>query len=410
MAPVSLPGLVPYASRPCRPVSRGAFPIALRIWLSSAGVAATEVARMLRENPDATDVRIYGTNISRHAPALSVCDVSEVEPHRVSNAAYAEFALDFCRRHAIDVLIPPRRLDALAPYADAFAALGTKLMCSPAPAVSVLTSKSGTYEAARAIGVPVPPWWIVSDGDALRAAAREIADEGGIACIKPAGEFSAFGFRILDDTPLRITDLLAPARPVASLGAVADALDHAVEQGERVPEFIVMPYLDDPEVSIDCLSAPGGAMVTCVARSKDGRYRHLLDAPALTDIARRLVSHFRLAYLSNVQLRHWHGRPMLLEANPRASAGIFQTAFAGVNLPWAAVRLLLTGDPGRLEPPRLGGRIAVTETVMDLTPARPPVKQLAQPPLQQLAQPTAQLLAAAQSPVQSLAPPVSAGA
>ncbi|MFD7896735.1 ATP-grasp domain-containing protein [Streptomyces sp. NPDC059743] len=351
------------------PCPRGAFPIALRIWLSSAGVAATEVARMLRENPDATDVRIYGSNISRHAPALAACDVSEVEPHRVSNAAYAEFALDFCRRHAIDVLIPPRRLDALAPYADAFAADGTKLMCSPAAAVSTLTSKSLTYEAAQAIGVPVPPWWIVSDGEQLRAAARQIADAGSIACIKPAGEFSAFGFRILDDEPLRMKDLLAPARPVASVGAVADALDRAADQGEKVPEFIVMPYLDDPEVSIDCLSAPGGDMVTCVARSKDGRYRHLLDAPALTAIAQRLVSHFRLAYLSNVQLRHWHGRPILLEANPRASAGIFQTAFAGVNLPWAAVRLLLTGDPGRLAPLRLGGRVAVTESVMAVGPS-----------------------------------------
>lgn len=46
------------------PCPRGASPIALRIWLSSAGVAATEVARMLRENPDATDVLVYGTNVS----------------------------------------------------------------------------------------------------------------------------------------------------------------------------------------------------------------------------------------------------------------------------------------------------------------------------------------------------------
>ncbi|MFE4170516.1 ATP-grasp domain-containing protein [Streptomyces sp. NPDC056909] len=385
------------------PCPRGASPIALRIWLSSAGVAATEVARMLRENPDATDVLVYGTNVSRHAPALAACDVSEVEPHRVSNAAYAEFALDFCRRHSIDVLIPPRRLDALAPFADAFAAVGTKLMCSPAAAVDTLTSKSLTYEAAQAIGVPVPPWWIVSDGEQLRAAARQITEAGSTACIKPAGEFSAFGFRILDDEPLRMKDLLAPARPVASVGAVADALDRAADQGEKVPEFIVMPYLDDPEVSIDCLSAPGGDMVTCVARSKDGRYRHLLDAPALTAIAQRLVSHFQLAYLSNVQLRHWHGRPILLEANPRASAGIFQTAFAGVNLPWAAVRLLLTGDPGRLEPPRLGGRIAVTETVMAITPHRPvtPHQPVVPPELMTLPEPVTQS--------EPLASPVPAG-
>ncbi|MGP3951776.1 ATP-grasp domain-containing protein [Streptomyces sp. 7N604] len=355
------------------PCGEGSLPLAIRIWLSSAGAATTQVIRMLRENPDAAEVHVYGTNISPLAPALAACDVSEVEPHRVSNEAYAEFALDFCRRHAIDVLIPPRRLDALAPHAEAFAQAGTRLMCSPAAAVGVLTNKARTYEVARAAGVPVPPWLVVSDGDGLRSAAREITEGGGTACIKPAGEYSAFGFRILDDAPLHMKDLLAPARPLASVGAVADALNRAADRGETVPEFIVMPYLDDPEVSVDCLSAPGGSMVTCIARSKDGRYRHLLDDPAVTAIARRLVGHFGLAYLSNVQLRQWRGRPVLLEANPRASGGIFQTAFTGVNLPWAAVRMLLTGHPGPLEPPRLGGRIAVTETVMDVGAVQPAI-------------------------------------
>ncbi|TKA08470.1 hypothetical protein FCI23_27525 [Actinacidiphila oryziradicis] len=342
------------------------------MWLSSAGVATTQVIRMLRDNPDGTPVRVYGTNVDPDAPALTAFDVSATEPRLVSNEAYAEFALDFCRRHAIDVLIPPRRLDALAPHTDAFAEAGTKLMSSPAPVVSVLTSKGRTYEAARAAGIPVPDWRIVSDADGLRSAVKEISQVSETVCIKPAGEFSAFGFRILDDRPLRVKDLLAAPRPVATVDAVANAMQHAIDEDGTVPEFIVMPYLDGPEISIDCLSAPGGAMVASIARSKHGRYRFLLDDPALTAIAHRLVSHFELAYLSNVQLRHWHGRPVLLEANPRPSAGLFQTAFTGVNLYWAAVRLILHGDPGPLVVPRLGGRVAITETATEIEPARMP--------------------------------------
>ncbi|WP_329134448.1 ATP-grasp domain-containing protein [Streptomyces sp. NBC_01476] len=328
---------------------------------------------MLRENPDAADVHIYGTNVDRDAPALSACEVREVEPRYVSDDEYGAFALDFCRRHGIDVLIPPRRLAALAGLTDAFAQAGTRLMCSPPAAIDVLTSKSRTYEAARAAGVPVPPWRVVSDADGFREAVAELSADGERVCFKPAGEFSAFGFRILDDRPLRLRDLLAPPAPLASVGAVTDALKRAADEGEAIPEFLVMPYLDGPEVSVDCLSAPGGAPLAAIARSKQGRYRVLLDDPEPTSIARRLVSHFALAYLSNVQLRHRDGRPVLLEANPRASAGIFQTAFTGVNLPWAAVRLLLRGDAGPLPEPRLGGRIAVTEsaTEVDLTPVRP---------------------------------------
>ncbi|MDT0306594.1 ATP-grasp domain-containing protein [Streptomyces sp. DSM 44917] len=323
---------------------------------------------MLRENPDGAPVRIYGTNVDPSAPALAACDVGEVEPHRVGNDVYADFALDFCRRHGVDVLIPPRRLDALAGRAEAFAALGTRLMCSSPGAIGALTSKGRTYEAARAIGVPVPEWRVVSDADGLRAAVEDLSRAGETVCIKPAGEYSAFGFRILDDSPLSMRDLLQPARPLVSVNAVADALKRAADGQEKVPQFIVMPYLDDPEVSVDCLSAPGGRLLAAIPRAKEGRYRLLLDNPAYAEIAERLVGHFRLAYLSNVQLRHRHGRPVLLEANPRPSAGIFQTAFSGVNLPWAAVRLLLAGDPGPLTGLRLGGRVAVTETVTEVTP------------------------------------------
>jgi hypothetical protein len=322
--------------------------------------------RMLRENPDAVDVRIYGTNVDQDAPALSACDVGEVEPRHVSDDNYADFALDFCRRHGIDILIPPRRLVALAGLTDAFAEGGTSLMCSPPAAVDILTSKSRAYEAARAAGIPVPPWRVVSDAAGFREAVEELSATGERVCMKPAGEYSAFGFRILDDRPLRVKDLLAPPVPLVSVNAVADALKRAADEGEAVTEFLVMPFLDGPEVSIDCLSAPGGTMLTGIARSKQGRYRHLLDDPATTAIARRLVGHFQLAYLSNVQLRHRNGEPVLLEANPRASAGIFQTAFTGLNLPWAAVRLLRFGDAGPLPPPRLGGRVAITETATEV--------------------------------------------
>ncbi|WUH92042.1 ATP-grasp domain-containing protein [Streptomyces sp. NBC_00433] len=326
---------------------------------------------MLRDNPDAVGVHIYGTNVDRDAPALAACDVAEVEPRHVGDDEYAAFALDFCLRHRIDVLVPPRRLAALAGRVAEFAAVGTRLMVSPLAAVEVLTSKTRTYEAARAAGVPVPPWRSVRDAAGFRAAVAELSSGGEKVCLKPAGEYSAFGFRVLDDGPLRIRDLLAPPVPQASVAAVADAFERAVDEGDPVPEFLVMPYLDGPEISVDCLSAPGGRPLAAIARSKAGRYRLLLDDPEVTAIARRLVEHFGLAYLSNVQLRHLEGRPVLLEANPRASAGIFQTAFTGVNLPWAAVRLLLRGETGPLAEPRLGARIAVTESATQVDAPAP---------------------------------------
>lgn len=324
--------------------------------------------RLLRENPDGVEVTVYASNVDPAAAALSACDVSAVEPRHVGNQEYARFALDFCRTHHIDVLIPPRRLDALAGHAADFAAIGTQLMCSPLASVQVLTNKVRTYETASAAGIPVPPWRVASDADGLRAAVEELSRGDEPLCIKPSGEYSAFGFRILDDRPMNIASLLAPPQPVASVEAVAGAMQRAADQGDPVPELLVMPYLDGPEISIDCLSAPGGELLVGIPRSKQGRFRLLLDDPAVVSIAQQLVKHFELAYLTNVQLRHHNGEPVLLEANPRPSAGLFQTAFADVNLPWAAVRLLLQGDSGLRHPPRLGLRLAVAEAVMEVGP------------------------------------------
>ncbi|MEC3954186.1 ATP-grasp domain-containing protein [Nocardia sp. CDC153] len=340
----------------------------LRIWLSSAGAATVQVMRLLRENPDGVEVAVYASNVDPEAAALAACDVAAVEPRRVGNDEYGRFALDFCRRHRIDVVIPPRRIDALAGRVAEFAAIGTKVMCSPVEAVRTLTDKAATYAAATIAGISVPPWRVVSDGEGFRAAVEELSRTGERLCIKPSGEFSAFGFRILDDRPLRMRDLLAPPVPVATVDAVAGALDHAVAQGDRVPELLVMPYLDEPEISVDCLSTAHGELLLGIPRAKQGRFRTLLDDPDLVDTARQLVKHFGLAYLTNVQLRHRAGEPVLLEVNPRPSAGLFHTAFSGVNLPWAATGLLLTGDAGLTTPPRLGVRLALAEAVMEIAP------------------------------------------
>ncbi|GGK49667.1 ATP-grasp domain-containing protein [Nocardia camponoti] len=326
--------------------------------------------RLLRENPDGVDVVVYASNVDPDAVALRAADVAAVEPQHVSDPEYARFALEFCRRHAIDVLIAPRRLTALAGRIGEFAAVGTTLTCSPLASIRALTNKARTYELATAAGVPVPPWRVASDSVSLRAAVAELSADP--LCIKPSGEYSAFGFRILDDRPLSVAGLRSAPRPVASVDAVANALDRAAAEGEKVPELLVMPFLDEPEVSIDCLSTRAGDLIVGIARAKQGRYRMLLDDPTLVDIAARLVAHFELAYLTNVQLRYYRGEPVLLEVNARPSAGLFQTAYAGVNLPWAAVRMALGSDAGLVGKPRLGVRLAVSEAVMEVPLAAAP--------------------------------------
>ncbi|UQA95928.1 ATP-grasp domain-containing protein [Streptomyces halobius] len=350
----------------------------VRIWFNGIWPDRMHLIPMLRENPDHADVRIFGTHTNPAAPALRACDVAGIEPAASGRDGDGDdeffgFALDFCRRHGIDVVMPSARLAAFADHAAAFARIGTKVMCSPAATARLVTSKSRTYAAAEDARVPLAPWRVIADADGLRNAVAEMARTGVRLCLKPAGEYSANGFRVLDDAPLEVSDLELPPQPRVSVADAADALRRAEKRGEPARPFIVMPYLDPPEISVDCLSDAVGRLVTAIPRAKEGKVRTMLDAPELTALARRVVAHFGLAYLSNVQFRHWNGRPVLLEANARASAGLYQTALTEVNLAWAAVRMLRYGDSGELPPPRSGGRLVVVHHAIPISGLRQPV-------------------------------------
>lgn len=339
----------------------------VRIWFSRIWPCRMYLIPLLRGNPDRAEVRVFGTHSDPAAPALRACDVVGPEPV-VGDEAFFDFAIDFCRRHGIDVVMPSERIAGFADRVEAFARVGTRVMCSPAETVRIAASKSRTYAAAEDWGIPLAPWRAVRDAGSLLNAVEEISRPGRRVCVKPVGQSTSSGFRILQDSPLEISDSGFAPCPRASVNEVADALKRAEDGGGPVPELIVMPYLHPPEFSVDCLSDTTGAVLSAVVRAKEDRIRTLLDDPELTALARRAVGHFGLAYLSNVQFRHWDGRPVLLDVNARASAGLYQTAVAGVNLAWAAVRMLLYGDPGDVPEPEPGGRLVVVNHAIEVHP------------------------------------------
>jgi hypothetical protein len=340
----------------------------MKIWFNRAGESKIAAVELLRGNPDGTPVEIHATRPGADGPALAFADHRGPEPDwDATDEQYAEFAVQYVRRHGIDVLIPTCRMSALASRAEDFAAAGCALVVAAGERVATITaSKSDTYMVARELGVPVPPWFRVSTADTFAEAVADLRGRGLLACVKPDGNWSADAFRILRDEPVTLGDVMAPAGPVVSAVAYERALRRAEEEGHQVPDLIVLPYLDGPEISVDCLSAPDGTVLASVGRVKQAPYRTFTTDPAVYEIARTLVRHLPLAYLSNVQVRFLGGDPVLLEINPRVSAGVAHTRHTGLNLYWSAVKLASTGDAGPVPAPRLSGRIVVVESALSI--------------------------------------------
>ncbi|MFF5757228.1 ATP-grasp domain-containing protein [Streptomyces longwoodensis] len=346
----------------------------VRVWLNRTYAENVFFMDQLRRNPSDRAVEIHATHGDPDSPVLAAADTAELEPEGLSPAAYVEYALDQCRRRSVDVFVPRLHQAAIVAHRAEFAAAGTALLAPPPEAVALFEDKVIAYEAVQAIGVPVPPWWRVRTVDELVAAVEELEDAGHKACFKPASGAGGVGFRVVTRTPFSLTHLTGFPSPHVPLDLVVEALRSADEP----VNWIVMPRLEQPEVSVDCLTGRDNVLRMAIGRTKNGRRRGFTLHEQWLEPARRIAEGFGLHHLSNIQFRMYGDRPVLMDVNTRPAGGLHQLALCGVNAPWTAVQLALGEDPGTVEPPFLGQDYTVVSGARPLRPVTLPQQRTAE--------------------------------
>ncbi|WP_030662746.1 ATP-grasp domain-containing protein [Streptomyces cellulosae] len=322
----------------------------VRVWLNRTYAENVFFMDQLRRNPSDRAVEIHATHGDADSPVLAAADTADLEPEGLSPAAYVEYALDQCVRRGIDVFVPRLQQAAIVAHRADFEAAGTALLAPPPEAVAVFHDKVIAYEAVQAIGTPVPPWWRVRSADELVAAVEELEADGHKACFKPASGAGGVGFRVITRSPFSLMQLNGFPSPYVPLDLVLEAL----EQAEEAVDWLVMPRLEQPEVSVDCLTGPDNRIRMAIGRTKNGRRRGFTLSEQWLEPARRIAEGFGLHYLSNIQFRMFGDTPVLMDVNTRPAGGLHQLSLCGVNAPWAAVQLALGEDPGEVTPPFLG--------------------------------------------------------
>ncbi|WP_393075689.1 ATP-grasp domain-containing protein [Streptomyces sp. LN704] len=321
----------------------------VRVWLNRTYAENVFFMDQLRSNPQRRAVEIHATHGDPDSPVLAAADTAAMEPEGLSPAAYVEYALDQCARHSIDVFVPVLHQPAIVAHRAEFAALGTALLAPTVEAVAVFQDKATAYRAVEAVGVPVPPWWRVRTPEELVAAVEALEADGHRACFKPAAGAGGVGFRVLTRTPFTMMHLNGFPSPYVPLDLVVEAM----RQAEEPVDWLVMPRLAEPEVSVDCLTGPDGRVRMAVGRTKNGRRRGFTLHSSWIEPARLLAEAFGLHYLTNIQFRMFGDEPVLMDVNTRPAGGLHQLAQCGVNAPWAAVQLALGEETGELVPSAL---------------------------------------------------------
>lgn len=340
----------------------------VRVWLNRTYAENVFFMDQVRKNPSDRAVEIHATHGDPDSPVLAAADTAELEPEGLSPAAYVEYALAQCARRGIDVFVPRLHQGAIVAHRAEFEAAGTALLAPPPEAVAVFHDKVIAYEAVQAIGVPVPPWWRVRSADELVRAVGELEARGHQACFKPASGAGGVGFRVITRAPFSLTQLNGFPSPYVPLDLVLEA----VRQAEEPVDWLVMPVLEQPEVSVDCLTGPDNRVRLAVGRTKNGRRRGFTVDERWLEPARRIAEGFGLHHLSNIQFRMFGERPVLMDVNTRPAGGLHQLSLCGVNAPWAAVRLALGDDPGEMSPPFLGQDYSVVSGPRPLRPVSVP--------------------------------------
>jgi carbamoylphosphate synthase large subunit len=334
-----------------------------RIWFNRTFSTAYRIVEMLRDNPDGFEFEIYVTHPKRQSVMLQVADYAELEP-TLEVPDYIEYCLAFCERHQIDVFLPNYRLVEISRHVRRFEQLGTQVMIGQDHDVlEQISDKGKLFQLFQeSPEIPLPDYAIVNTANEFQAAYQSLKQKGHAVCFKPACGEGGAGFHLLLDRVDPIEQLFHSSHYQMT---VEDAV-RRLSTRERFEDIMVMEYLSGYEYSIDCL-AYGGELLAAVPRKKvEGRIRELEDNQELLRIAEAVHRRLGLSYMYNIQVKYRQGVPKLLEINPRASGGLYSSCSSGVNFPYLALKLLLTGK-AEVPTPKLGKFLTHIEKEIELT-------------------------------------------
>lgn len=307
------------------------------------------------KNNGERDIRVIGADMSDDATILRMCDAAYQVP-RGNDPAYVDTLMEICRREGVDILLPIMsvELGALAENKDRFEAIGTKVSVSDHKFLEVANNKRKLLDFLSSSGLPCAAYQTVHSLDALKAAVYGLGYPDVRVCVKAVEGSGSRGFRILGRTASRF-DLFMHEKPTSGI-ITLEELTGILEEAETFPELIVMEYLPGREYSVDILADCGRTLVSCCRKSLRMENSIMLEAevvnaPAVTSYCEAVTEALRLDGNIGFDVRErGDGTPLIMECNPRITAGTPFFMAAGVNLPYLCVKKLLGEELPAAEP------------------------------------------------------------
>ncbi len=260
------------------------------------------------------ELKIYGADMAGTAPALAYCDYTR-RVVAMSDSSYIDNLIDICKEDKIDLVIPTIDTDllVLSRNKEKFEAIGTKVMISAPDKVLICRDKNNTSQFFVDCGLHAP--MPVNDWKKYQS--------GYPAFIKPKdGSSSINAYKVNNEEELEV-------------------------YAGQIDDYIVQPFIDGKEYTIDIFCDWDGIPVSIVPRERlQVRAGEVLKTQicmdkVMIDEAKVLCGKFKPCGPMTVQLiRDDKGVDWYIEINPRYGGGAPLSMKAGARSAESVLKLL----------------------------------------------------------------------
>lgn len=308
----------------------------VRVWFNHWFSTSYRLIQLMKDNKD-EQVYVIGTNKQVDSVIQKVCDEWYEEPVLEENE-YLDYCLEFCKAHKIDVFVPRQFMVMISQNIDKFNELGVKVMVDDYSIIELLNNKAKAYDFFRECeGLNIPEYCIVNNVEQFVEAYKQLKQKYEKICIKFVKDEGGLSFRTISEN----TDIFGRLRQYAGSEISYEMLVEALKEGKEFDDLMVMPFLAEEEISVDCLNTDNGLIA--VPRIKaNGRHEIVKFDEDILKMVNTIMNKIKLEQPCNVQFKLKDGIPYLLEINTRMSGGLQMSCeAANVNIPNIAFNKLM---------------------------------------------------------------------
>lgn len=309
---------------------------------------APSIIKCLRKNGE-REIRIISVDMNENAASRTLVDAFYTVPP-AEDPGFVDRILEICRREKVEAVLPivTRELEVFSAAVERFEAEGIKVGVMEPEPLHIANNKGLLLSAMREAGLPTPEFRVVHTADKAETAIKKLGYPERAVVVKPTFGNGSRGTRILDPNVSRY-DLFFTQKPNSTHISLSGLME-ILRERETIPEMMVMEYLPGTEYTVDLLADRGQVLKGVCRRGTLVVSSIMMNSvieqnEAALTLCAQAVKLLKFDGSVGFDLKaDAAGRPLVMEVNPRLTAGVVACAVAGVNFPYLAVKRLL-GEP-----------------------------------------------------------------